>query len=68
MQTALIEDGQRKDAVPSTAQMETGIDSTQDPSYGDAYQGIEFLDDAIRMEDQILETPDQVSVSNQYGE
>jgi 3-deoxy-D-arabino-heptulosonate 7-phosphate (DAHP) synthase class II len=61
MKNLLIQDGQGDYARPSPQQLETGGDSEMDVSYGDAFQGIEFLDDAIRMEDQTLDTNEPLS-------
>jgi hypothetical protein len=58
MKTFLAHDGPRKDANPSLEQMEVAITSSQDIIEGDATQGSEFLDDAIRMKEQAFERGD----------
>jgi hypothetical protein len=64
MKDSLVQTGRRKDASLLREQMEAEIGSFQYLTDGDAYQGIEFLNDAIRMEDQAFESTDKTKVSN----
>jgi hypothetical protein len=56
MKTLTAQDGPRKDANPSLNPIEASIKPFQDFTDEDASQGSEFLDDAIRMHDQALES------------
>ena len=58
MKPRTARDGKHGEVHPSTDQFDVAIEPTEDPAYGDAFQGIEFLDDAIRMEDHVSDQQD----------
>lgn len=60
MKDSLVKDRRSKDASLSLEQMDMETGSFQYLTDGDAYQGIEFLDDAIRMEDQAFESKGEI--------
>lgn len=59
MKDSLTQDRRLKDARLSPEQMEEEKGSLHFLTRGDAYQGIEFLNDALRMEDQTFEDAEE---------